>query len=53
MNFQGYCDKRKFMLNFHESWFLALEFPRDVTGFYRIFKLKAEKMVSLYDMANA
>ena len=31
------------MLDFHESWSLALEFPRDVTEFYRIQKLKGRK----------
>ena len=34
-------DQEKIMLNFHESWFLALEFQMDVTQFYEISNGKA------------
>ena len=37
--------QEKIMLNFHESWFLTFEYPRDVTQFYRISKGK-ERFVS-------
>ena len=30
--------QEKPMWNFHGSWFLTLEFPRDVTQFCRIFR---------------
>ena len=33
-------DQEKIMLNFRESWFLTLEFPRGVTQFYKISKGK-------------
>ena len=33
--------QEKIMLNFRDSWFLALEFPRSVTQFYDICKGKA------------
>ena len=34
------------MLNFHESWFLTLEFPGGVTQFNRIFKGKESFLLS-------
>ena len=44
----GICriDQEKIMLNFHESWFMTLEFPRDVTQFYKISK---DKLTNLKD----
>ena len=41
MDFPGGCgisrgDQEKVIWNFQESWFLVLEFPRDVTQFFTI-----------------
>ena len=37
----SWSDQEKFTLNFHESWLLALEFPRGVTQVYGISKGRA------------
>ena len=39
-------DLIKNLLNFHESWLLALEFQMGVTKFYGIFKGKALPRIS-------
>ena len=41
-------DQEKIMLNFHESWFLALEFPKGVRQFYRNSKGKERFDFSRY-----
>ena len=56
-NFTEFCkgkcriprsDQEKIMSNFHESWFLTLGFPVDVTQSYRISKCKEKFVLSRF-----